>query len=86
MQRSEQKLDRHSVALRRLKDLREDGDLLQKDIAEILGVAQTTYSNYEIGERSIPIPALVKLADYYHTSVDYLLGLTPVRKPYPKEK
>ena len=48
-------------------------------------MAQTTYSNYEIGEREVPIPVLIKLANYYHTSVDYLLGLTAVRKPYPRE-
>ncbi len=69
----------------RLRNLREDGELLQKDLAAYLGVAQTTYSNYEIGEREVPIPVLIKLANYYHTSVDYLLGLTAVRKPYPRE-
>ena len=69
----------------RLRNLREDGELLQKDLAAYLGVAQTTYSNYEIGEREVPIPVLIKLANYYHTSVDYLLGLTTVRKPYPRE-
>lgn len=71
---------------RRIRDLREDGDLLQRDLAGYLGIAQTTYSNYEIGEREIPISVLIRLADYYHTSVDYLLGLTSVRKPYPRDK
>ena len=71
---------------RRIRDLREDGDLLQRDLASYLGIAQTTYSNYEIGEREVPIPVLIRLADYYHTSVDYLLGLTSVRKPYPRDK
>ena len=71
---------------RRIRDLREDSDLLQKDLAAMLGVAQTTYSNYEIGEREVPITVLIKLSDYYNTSVDYLLGLTPTRKPYPRER
>ena len=59
---------------RRIKDLREDNDLKQKEIAAILGIDQRVYSNYEIGKREIPVHLLIKLADYYKVSTDYLLG------------
>ncbi len=58
--------------LRRLKDLREDHDLKQKDIAAILGIQQTVYSRYERGFQNIPLELLVKLADYYHVTLDYI--------------
>ncbi len=70
--------------MNRLKDLREDKDLLQKDIAKFLNMSQTGYSKYEVGTNDIPTDILKKLADYYHTSIDYLLCLTDERKPYPK--
>lgn len=70
----------------RLKDLREDHDLKQKQIAEMLHVHQTTYSDYELGNLNIPVSVLCRLADFYDTSVDYLLGRTDERKPYPKTK
>ena len=60
----------------RLKDLREDNDLKQKEIAAFLGIDQRVYSNYETGTREIPVHLLLKLAEYYHTSTDYILGLT----------
>ena len=60
----------------RLKDLREDNDLKQKEIAAFLGIDQRVYSNYESGPREIPVHLLLKLAEYYHTSTDYILGLT----------
>ncbi len=60
----------------RLKDIREDKDLKQSQIAEILNVKQNTYSQYESGQRQIPINALIILAEFYNVSVDYLLGLT----------
>ena len=69
----------------RLKDLREDGDLKQAALAEYLQVHQTTYSDYELGKLNIPINVLHKLADYYGTSIDYLLGRTGEKKPYPKK-
>ena len=72
------------IKYERLRGLREDKDLLQKDVAKILNVTQVAYSCYEIGRRQIPVDALVKLASFYNTSVDYLLGLTDERKPYPK--
>lgn len=70
--------------MKRLKDLREDRDLLQKDIAQILNMSQTGYSKYEVGTNDIPTDILKKLASYYDTSIDYLLCLTDERKPYPK--
>ena len=70
--------------MNRLKEIREDKDLLQSDIAKILNVSQVAYSYYEIGKRQLPIDLLKKLAIYYQTSTDYPLGLTDVRTPYPK--
>jgi transcriptional regulator with XRE-family HTH domain len=70
--------------LERLKEIRKDNDYTQIEIARILGITQVQYSRYETGERLIPITLLIKLADYYNVSVDYLLGLTDIRKPYPK--
>lgn len=69
----------------RLRDLREDQDLKQKDIAQILQVHQTTYSDYELGRLNIPVAVLHELADYYNVSVDYLLGRTNTKQPYPKK-
>lgn len=69
---------------RRIRDLREDNDLLQKDIAELLNCSQVCYSHYENGKRDIPTDVLIKLAAYYHTSTDYLLGLTDEKTPYSK--
>ena len=68
----------------RLRDLREDRDLKQKDISLLLQIHQTTYSDYELGKLNIPVAALHKLADFYHVSVDYLLGRTDVKEPYSK--
>lgn len=59
---------------RRLRDLREDADRKQKELAELLNVSQTTYSRYESGALDIPSAALIKLADYYQVTVDYILG------------
>ncbi len=72
------------IKLERLKGLREDKDLRQEDIANYLNITQSAYSYYEIGKRQIPSDVLIKLATYYNTSVDYILGLTDERKPYPK--
>lgn len=72
------------MKIERLKEIREDKDLLQKDIAKILKITQVQYSRYETGVRIIPIYHLEKLAIFYDTSVDYLIGLTDMRKPYPK--
>ena len=70
----------------RLKDLREDRDIPQKDIASMLNIKQNTYSQYENGQRQIPIDALIILADFYKTSVDYILEITDQKDPYPKSK
>ena len=68
----------------RIKDLREDKDLLQKDVAKFLNISQTNYSKYELGKINIPINTLKKLALFFDTSIDYLLGLTDEQKPYPR--
>lgn len=68
----------------RLKDLRDDRDLLQKDIAAILNISQTVYSRYERGFQTIPVEHLLVLADFYHTSTDYILGRTNNPKPVAK--
>lgn len=68
----------------RLKDLREDNDLIQNDVAKLLLITQQQYSLYENGYREIPASMLIKLADYYKTSVDYILGLTDNPEPYKK--
>lgn len=65
----------------RLKDLREDNDLVQKEVAAYLGIDQRVYSNYETGKRDIPVKFIIMLADYYNTSTDYLLGRTNNPKP-----
>lgn len=66
---------------RRIRDLREDKDLSQKQLAQILSMSQTGYSKYETGENDIPTQILIKLALYYNTSVDYILGLTDIKEP-----
>ena len=64
------------MVYQRIRDLREDHDLKQKDMAKILNCSQQVYSNYELGQRDIPTEILIRLSEYYHVSVDYLLGLT----------
>ena len=66
----------------RIKDLREDNDITQRELAEFLHIKQNTYSQYENGQRQLPIEILIALAKYYGTSTDYILGLTDERKPY----
>ena len=68
----------------RLKEIREDNDIKQKEIAEFLHIKQNTYSQYENGQRQIPIDMLIQLSNYYDTSVDYLLGLTKIKERYPE--
>ncbi len=70
----------------RLKDLRIDRDLYQKDIANILGIDQRQYSRYELGKYEMPYNMIIKLAMYYNTSVDYLLGITDNSQPYQRNK
>ena len=65
---------------KRLKDLREDNDYLQKDIAKLLGISQQYYSQYELGKYTIPTELLIKLAQHYKVSLDYLVGLSDVKK------
>lgn len=68
-----------------IRNLRIDRGYTQKQIAEYLGVKQNTYSQYEIGVLNYPIDVVMKLADFYHVSVDYLVGRTGIKDPYPKK-
>lgn len=70
----------------RLRDLREDNDITQKALAEYLHIKQNTYSQYEIGRRNMPIDVLIRLALFFDTSTDYLLGLTDESRPYPRKE
>ena len=67
-----------------IRSLRIDKNLTQKQVAQHLGISQNTYSQYEIGVLNYPVDALIKLADLYGVSVDYLLGRTSQKEPYPK--
>lgn len=69
----------------RIRDLREDSDLLQRNLAEYLNVTQQTYSRYETGELSPSLTVMEKLAYFYDTSVDYLMGITEVKEPYKRK-
>jgi len=69
-----------------IKELREYTETKQETLAKFLDVKQTTYSKYELGKINIPIEALMKLADFYNTSVDYIVGRTDFKQPYAKKK
>ncbi len=68
----------------RLRDIREDRDVTQKTLATYLHIGQNTYSQYETGRRQLPVDILIRLAEYFGTSTDYILGLTDTDKPYPR--
>ena len=70
----------------RIRNLREDNDLTQSELSKYLNISQVAYSYYELGRRNVPLELLSKLADYYNTSIDYLLYRTDIIKPYPKSK
>lgn len=70
----------------RLRELREDHDIRQQAIAEYLHIRQNTYSQYENGQRQLPLAQLIQLAQFYGTSTDYILGLTDEPAPYPPSK
>ena len=70
----------------RIRDIRNDRGLTQKQIAEILHVSQNTYSQYEIGTSRFPLDVVVKLAEFYDVSIDYLVGLTADPAPYPRKR
>lgn len=70
----------------KIRDLREDKDLTQTQIAKILNCSQRIYSNYERGEVDIPTQVLIKLTEFHGTSVDFLLGLTDEKRPYPRKR
>ena len=69
-----------------IRSLRIDNGYTQKQIAAYLGISQNTYSQYEVGALNYPVETLIKLADFYGVSVDYLLGRTRVKEPHPKDK
>lgn len=69
----------------RIKELREDSDITQAVLANYLHIKQNTYSQYENGQRQIPLELLIMLAEFYDTSIDYIVGITDERKPYPKK-
>ena len=69
---------------RRIRDLREDRDMNQTQVAKMLGMSQTGYSKYETGENDLPTAVLIKLADFYNVSIDYLVGITDNSIPYEK--
>ena len=69
----------------RIRDLREDTDMNQTEFAKLLGMSQTGYSKYERGENDVPSDVLIALAKIHKTSVDYLLGLTDIKEPYPRK-
>lgn len=71
------------MTFERIRNLREDNDIRQKQIAEYLHISQNTYSQYENGLIALSAETAVKLAQFYHTSTDYLLGLTDEKLPYP---
>ena len=73
------------MLLKRIRNLREDNDLKQIDLAKLLQISQAQYSRIETGENDIPTKILIQLAKYYHTSVDYLLGITDISKPYEQK-
>lgn len=75
---------RYVLSMIKIRNLREDHDLKQKDIAKLLNCTQQTYSRYETGENNIDIKSLIILADFYNTSIDYIVGRTNEEKPYPK--
>ena len=71
---------------RRIRDLREDLDMTQTEIADILNISQRTYSRYENDERAIPVEILSQLADFHKTSIDYLIGRTDEKRSYPRAR
>jgi len=77
---------RDTIMYPRIRDLREDADLNQTEMASILGMSQTGYSKYETGSNDVPTEILIELAKYHNVSIDYLLGLTNIKKPYPRKK
>ena len=74
------------MRINRIRELREDNDKTQKEIADILNVAQNSYSNYENGKRDFPLELLIKLSRYYNTNLEYLLGLTDYPCPLSPSK
>lgn len=81
MKKSRQSLLDELMKFQRIQDLRVDSDLSQRQLGEILHISQRSYSHYETGSRGIPIEMLIRLADYYDTTIDYLVGRTDNKAP-----
>ena len=79
-------IDRVSFYAKRIRDLREDSDMTQNEIAKILHVGQRTYSDYELGNTRIPIDSLIMLAEFYDVDMNYICGLDDQRRPFPRSK
>ena len=77
-------MELNQLVYNRIRALREDNDLRQSDLAKYLNCTQVSYSHYELGKRDIPTEILIALADFYKTSIDYLLGRTDIKEPYKK--
>ena len=73
-----------SLLYERIRNMREDKDITQSNMVAHLNIHQTTYSDYELGNLNIPIPIIIKIADFYNTSIDYLVGRTNIKESYPK--
>ena len=82
--KEEEMYERVSAYARKIRDLRKDHDLTQTQVAKMLHVAQRTYSDYELGYVRIPIEALIELARFYDTDMNYICGLTKQKRPFPK--
>jgi len=72
------------IYLNRIKDLREDSDLNQTQVAKVINVAQTTYSDYEKGKIRIPVDIVIKLAEFYDVDMNYITGVSNVKQKFPK--
>lgn len=68
----------------RIRNIREDKDLLQKDVAKVINVNQRTYSNYELGIRKLPIESLIELAKFYNVDMNYICGVSDELRPFPQ--
>ena len=79
-------IDRVSLYAKRIRDLREDSDQTQNEIAKIIHVGQRTYSDYELGNTRIPIDSLIMLAEFYNVDMNYICGLDDQRRPFPRGK
>ena len=74
------------IYVKKIRDLREDHDKTQTQIAQLLAIGQKTYSDYELGKTRIPVESLIRLARLYNVSMDYICGISDIRRPFPNDK